>query len=265
HAARILARQGNRVTLFEASGELGGQMRYSARVAADYGYLVTYLTGQMKKRNVDVRLGAPVTAETVAELRPDAVVVATGARGGLNFWPIKGRPRTFDLFTAMDRPDDDWEDRVVIAGADSESCFLALYIAGRGAEVHVVDPKIVFSDDKMSPGRDLLMMSLEQLPTVLLRRETTVEEIGEGYVLLQKQGGYERLEGVGSVVIGGRTANNALYEQLVAAFPELEVYNIGDSVEPRDLYHASGEAAEAAESIRLRALETRAPSAGTGR
>ena len=33
----------------------------------------------------------------------------------------------------------------MIIGGDSESCFLALYIAGRGAEVHVVEPKTVFS------------------------------------------------------------------------------------------------------------------------
>lgn len=175
-----------------------------------------------------------------------------GAKGGLRFWPIKGSPRLFDLFSSLDRSDGDWEDRVVVAGADSESCFLALYIAGRGAEVHVVDPKSVFSDDKLSPGRDLLMMSLEALPTVHLRRETSIEEIGEGYVVLQKNGDYERLEGVGSVVIGGRVAENSLYERIVAELPDQNVYNIGDSVEPRDVYCASHEAANVAELIRLK-------------
>ncbi len=123
----------------------------------------------------------------------------------------------------MDRPDEDWEDRVIVAGGDSESCFLALYIAGRGAEVHVVNPAAAFSQDKMSPGKDLLMMALEALPTVHLRPETTVEEIGEGYVVLQKQGAFERLDGVGSAVIGGRTANNALYEQIAAALIAMPV------------------------------------------
>src|SRR5262249_52374653 len=89
------------------------------------------------------------------------------------------------------------------------------------------------------------------IPSVQLRYETSIEEIGEGYVLLQKQGDFERLEGVSSVVIGGRVANNTLYEQLVQGFPDLEIYNIGDSVEPRDVYHASAEAAEVAEKIRL--------------
>ena len=255
HAARILARQGHQVSLFEGVGELGGQMRYSSRVAEDYGYLVTYLAGQMKKLKIDVHLKTWVDLGTIRQLRPEVVVVATGAKAGMSFWPVKGKPRLFDLFSSMDRPDEEWEDRVVIAGGDSESCFLALYIAGRGAEVHVVEPGSEFSTDKMSPGKDLLMMALKALPTVQLRADTTVEEIGEGYVLLQKQGSYERLKGVGSTVIGGRTANNSLYEQIRAELPDLQVYNIGDSVEPRDVYRASHEAAEVAERIRLRVLE----------
>lgn len=258
HAARILSEQGVRVSLFEASGELGGQMRYSSRVAADYGYLVTYLAGQMKKLDVDVHLNTRADVKTIRELDPDAVIVATGARGPVSFWPIKGGPRIFDLFSALDRPEEEWQGRVVIAGGDSESCFLALYLAGRGADVYVVDPKIVFSEDKLSPGRDLLMMALEALPSVELRKETTVEEIGDDYVLLQKHGNFEKLDGVNSFVIGGRVANNNLYEQLIDELALLEVYNIGDSVEPRDVYCASHEAADAAELIRCRVEARRA-------
>jgi 2,4-dienoyl-CoA reductase-like NADH-dependent reductase (Old Yellow Enzyme family)/thioredoxin reductase len=251
-AAKILTEQGIRVTLFEASSQLGGQMLYSMRVAPDYGYLVTYLAGQMDRLKVEVRLNTMAYANTIKDLNPDAVIVATGAKAGLSFWPVKGSPRLFDLFSALDRPDEEWEDRVLISGGDSESCFLALYIAGRGAEVHVVDPKSAFSLDKLSPGRDLLMGTLEALSTVHLRKETTVEEIGEDYVLLQTHGQFEKLEGVGSTVIGGRTANNSLYEQLAAEVPGLDVYVIGDSVEPRDVYCASHEAANVAEIIRLK-------------
>jgi hypothetical protein len=79
-------------------------------------------------------------------------------------------------------------------------------------------------------------------------------------VVIQKHGKFERLEDVGSVIIGGRTANNGLYERIAAEAPELDVYNIGDSVEARDVYYASHEAAEAAETIRLKSLERAAES-----
>ncbi|MDP7741361.1 MAG: FAD-dependent oxidoreductase [Lentisphaeria bacterium] len=250
HAARILAEQGNRVHLVEAGDELGGQMRYSSRGAVDYGYLVQYLTRQMDKLGVEVSLGTRADTGLVKSIAPDAVVVATGAVGGIPFCPFKGSPRTFDLFSAMDRPDDDWEDRVVIIGGDSVSCFVALYIAGRGAEVHVVEPGEVFSEDKLSPGRDLLMMALQRLPTIHLRHESTVEEVREGSVLIQSHAKTEQLEDVGSVVIGDRRSDNCLYDALIADDPELEIYNIGDSVAPRDIYCASHEAAEVAELIR---------------
>lgn len=256
HTARILTEQGVRVSLFEASNKLGGQMLYSSRVAADYKYLVTYLAGQMKKLGVDVRLNTRADLKTIRDLNPDAVVVATGARESLSFWPIKGDPRIFNLFSAFDRPKEEWQGRVVIAGGDSESCFLALYIAGLGAEVSVVDPKIVFSDNKLSPGRDLLMMALEARPSIALRRETTIEEIGDDYVLLQKHGQFEKLEGISAFVVGGRIADNDLYEQLTTELAPLEIHNIGDSVEPRDVYSASHEAAEVAELVRCR-LEAR--------
>jgi thioredoxin reductase len=183
----------------------------------------------------------------------DAIVVATGARAGLAFAPVVGSPTLFDVFSAFDRADDEWNGRVVVVGGDSQSCFLALYLAGRGAEVHVVEPKREFSWDKMSPGKDLLMRAIGKLPTITLRPETTVEEIGTSSVLLQSHGEHERLVDVESTVVGGRVANNALYEAILEWSPESDVYNVGDSVEPRDVFCASHEAADAAQLIGLRA------------
>ena len=251
-AARILALQGNHVTLHEQHESLGGQMRYSSKVAADYGHLVTYLAGQLEALPVDLRLGSTVDLDAVVREAPDAIVVATGAREGLVFAPINGSPNLFDLFTALDRAEDEWEGQVVIVGGDSESCFLSLYVAGRGADVHVVEPKPVFSWDKLSPGKDLLMRAINDLPTITLWPETTVEEIGTSSVALQRRGRIERLTDVASVIIGGRVANNSLYEAIRELSPEHEVYNIGDSVEPRDVFCASHEAADVAQLIGLR-------------
>jgi hypothetical protein len=155
----------------------------------------------------------------------------------------------------MDWQDHKSDDRLTITGADSASCYAALYLAPKVREVHIVDPKAVFAGDKLSPGRELLMIALEEVPNIKLRRETTAEEIGEGYAILQNHGELERLEGITTVIVGGRRANNQLYEQLIEENPKLEIYNIGDSVEPREVYHASAEAAIVAERIRLRALD----------
>ena len=251
-AARLLARQGHTVTLFEGSDCLGGQVLYSSRVAEDYLYLVDYLSSQIAGLGVQIYLGVEVDARAITDLRQDAVVLATGAVGGLHYFPISGEVTVLDMFSAFDRPEQDWEDEnVLMVGGDAEACILALYLAANGADVHVVEPDHGFSLNTESPGRDLLMLALETLPVVHLRAETTVEEVGEGYAILQHAGQFERMEGVASVVVGGRVSNNRLFEELSRSAPDLETYNIGDSVEPRDIFSASHEAATVAELIRL--------------
>lgn len=254
-AARILAEEGHRVTVHEASGELGGQMRYSSRVMPDYGKLTPSLAAQLRKLKVEIRLDSHMDAAGVERSGAEVIVIATGASGGLRLWPVKEGALVFDLFSAMDRPLSAWKNKVVIAGGDSESCFVAIHLARGGVEVHVIEPGAVFSANKMSPGRELLMMAVGKLPAIHLHPETTIEEVGGDNVLLQKHGVTERLSDVGGVVAGGRVANNQLYEELIARQPHLEVYNIGDSVSPRDVYSASAEAAGVAELIRSSALD----------
>ncbi|MCW2952194.1 MAG: NemA3 [Conexibacter sp.] len=261
-AARILRRQGHDVHLYEAEQELGGQVRYSSRVAEDYGYFTTWLTTQLRKLDVDVHLGETLDAAAVERLQPDAVVVATGARGGDVYAPVVGDGTRFDLFSALDRPDDEWDGDVAIVGGDSESAFLALYIAGRGATVHVIEPDAQISLDKDAPARDILIGMLEALPTVHIHTETTAEEIGADSVLIQRHGEFERLDGLESVVFGGRIARNGLYEDLMMTDPSYEVYAIGDCVAPHDILRASHDAAEVAELIRLKSAVAASDQAG---
>ncbi len=251
-AARLLAEQGNKVTLYEKGSELGGQFRYSSKAADDYASFPRYLIGQIKKLNVDIHMNTAVDYDLIRKEDPDAVIIATGILPGIQFCPVVGNAKTFNLFTSIDRDDDEWEDEVVIIGGDFAICFAALYVAGRGAEVTIVEPNSTIAFDKHSPAKDLLIKALTDLPTVHVRTESSVEEVGEGYVLIQHDGKIERKE-CGSAVFGGRVPNNHLYDEIKQRAPELEVYNIGDSVLPRLVYEATQEAWKAVERICLKA------------
>ena len=252
-AARLLATQGHNVSLHERERSLGGQMRHSARIAPDYAALVDYLARQLHELRVDVRLGSTVDAASLVADPVDAIVLATGASGGDWYCPVIGSPHTFDLFGALERDDGEWDERVVIVGGDAESCYLATLVAGHGGEVHIVEPDRSFALNKAAAGRGPLLERLHRLPTVHLQPESTVEEVGEGYVVVQSKGSAVRLDDVDTVVIGGRVSRNDLTEELGALAPELELYPIGDGVKPRDMYVASHEAADAAQLISLRA------------
>jgi 2,4-dienoyl-CoA reductase (NADPH2) len=94
-AARVAALRGHRVTLCDKERRLGGTAFFSSLVYEPNGELVEYLAGQLRKHAVDVRLGREVTRELVEELRPDAVVIAVGARRELPRLPGADRPNVF--------------------------------------------------------------------------------------------------------------------------------------------------------------------------
>jgi 2,4-dienoyl-CoA reductase-like NADH-dependent reductase (Old Yellow Enzyme family)/NADPH-dependent 2,4-dienoyl-CoA reductase/sulfur reductase-like enzyme len=79
-AARVAALRGHRVTLLERSDRLGGTLFFAALAYPENGRLLDYLVGQVKTLPIEVRLSCPATPALVASLRPDAIIVATGAR-----------------------------------------------------------------------------------------------------------------------------------------------------------------------------------------
>ncbi|MDX2380652.1 MAG: FAD-dependent oxidoreductase [Acidimicrobiia bacterium] len=81
-AARIARIRGHRVTLLEASDRLGGTVWFSQLTTPANGPLIDWLTGELARLEVVVRLGVRADRAAVAALRPDAVVVATGASRG---------------------------------------------------------------------------------------------------------------------------------------------------------------------------------------
>src|SRR5262249_2244649 len=81
-AARMAARRGHRVTLFEASEGLGGQLRALCRAPARESYreVVRWLASEAARAGVEIRLRTEATPDRLLVENVEAVVVATGAR-----------------------------------------------------------------------------------------------------------------------------------------------------------------------------------------
>ncbi len=80
-AAATAAERGHDVTLYEKTGQLGGQALLAQMLPdrAEFGGIVTNLTREMEFCGVRVERGAEVDAATVEREVPDAVIIATGA------------------------------------------------------------------------------------------------------------------------------------------------------------------------------------------
>ena len=80
-AAVVAAERGHDVVLYEKSRRLGGQALLAQALPgrSEFGGLITNLEREVERYGVDVRTNTSVTAATMLDSRPDAVVVATGA------------------------------------------------------------------------------------------------------------------------------------------------------------------------------------------
>jgi 2,4-dienoyl-CoA reductase-like NADH-dependent reductase (Old Yellow Enzyme family) len=108
-AAVEAAARGHEVTLCEAGAQLGGQVLLAQRLPgrAEFGGLVTNLEQELDKFGAEVRLNTRVDAALVSQLKPEAVIIGTGAKPFTP--PIEGREEghvveAWDVLAAKARP-----------------------------------------------------------------------------------------------------------------------------------------------------------------
>ena len=147
-AARVAAERGHDVTLYEAAGQLGGQLALATKAAwrEPLSGIARYQELQLRKLGADIRLGVEATAETVEAEAPDVVIAATGARAS------KGDFIGDDLaVTAWDV----LEGRVALAesalvyddGLNYTGATAAAFMAERGTAVELATPDRLVSED----------------------------------------------------------------------------------------------------------------------
>lgn len=80
-AAYVLAKRGHQVTLVEKEDQLGGQMRLACRAPhkQELSKWMVYLQHECKKYPIDLRLNCEADPSLIETLKPDAVILSTGA------------------------------------------------------------------------------------------------------------------------------------------------------------------------------------------
>jgi 2,4-dienoyl-CoA reductase-like NADH-dependent reductase (Old Yellow Enzyme family) len=150
-AAWVAAARGHEVTLLERGDELGGKIRLAQRLPGreELADFADWRVGECERRSVDVRLGVDAGVHDIADLAPDAVVVATGGRattdGASKFhpMPVPGGDLSFVLDHERALVDaGELGGRIVILDAVGhiEAIGLGELLAAGGAEVTVACP-----------------------------------------------------------------------------------------------------------------------------
>lgn len=128
-AARTAALRGHEVHLHEATRRLGGQVAIAATAPfrSDIGAITEWLTGEIERLGVTIRLSSMVDPDVVAEEASDELIIATG-----------GSPRRdgFQLATPV----------APIPGFDLPHVYASWDVFGFGGRARLEDPAVVFDD-----------------------------------------------------------------------------------------------------------------------
>lgn len=257
--ARVASLRGHDVILMEKERYLGGNVELLANTSLNYEFrnLVEYLSLQMSKLDVDVRVCKEVVPQDIGDIQPDAVILAAGSTMSIPD-AAKGK---LAVMTHMDALKNIYTigKKAVIQGLGYGS-ELAIELAEKGHEVTVfgkakeIGSNIVplrrfyivkrLTDLEIARGDGDLPITNTDNPTVLTG--TKLLDITKRDVIVQRSGEDEpiSIQYDTFIVSMGRRANNQLYDQLKDKVAEIhkigDCNNIGEIVEAMEEAHNLG-------------------------
>ena len=256
-AARVAALRGHEVTLCEREEKLGGQVNLASvpPFKQEISQVIKYLSRQARKAGVKLELGKEVTPELVDELKPDVVIVATGAS------PLRpsGMPG-IDKETVVTA----WDvlagkaaataRNVVIVGGGLVGCETADLMAETTDNLAVAPTDVTVLEmlddvalDGMAEARHLLLERLHAKRVRILTKAEVTEILDDGVVFV-RNGQQESIRGAENVILAmGARALDDLSASIKDKVDEVHV--IGDAKEPQRVLQATAAAAEVARKI----------------
>lgn len=247
-AARVSALRGHKVTLFEASDKLGGQLLVAGqpKFKADDLALAAYYTNELARLGVDVRLNTKVDEAAIDALKPDGLFIAEGSTAVVP--PIPGVENAVlagDVLTSKVEA----KDHVVVIGGGLVGCELSLHLAQNGKHVTIVEalPDILKSGIHLPPMNEWMLRDLLAFNNVTIKASATVTNIAADGVTIIEDGNEEVIATDQSVIAVGYRSRHDLFDQLRNKYAH--VYNLGDSRQVRNIRGAIWDAYEVARNL----------------
>ena len=244
-AAEIAARRGHQVILYEAQDQLGGQFLLAAipphkQVLREF---ITYLWKQIDKVGVKTVLNKPFDLKLLERERPDAAIIATGAKPLIP--EIEGIQKTkvFNIWEALSKPGSLGQ-KVLVLGGGGVGAEVADFLSEKGKKVTLVEMREAIALDLVVHLQHYLNLRLKNKEVQVLT-STKALRFEEDGLWVEDPQGTRKLTGFDSVVISmGSVSNVGLAEGVKKRVSQVLV--VGDAEKPREVMEALQEAEEAA-------------------
>jgi len=228
-AARIARLRGHRVSLYDQQKKLGGQINLAVIPPhkEELKNILEYLSYQMKALRISVKLGVRVDSGMIQKIKPDVVVIATGAKPILPSFEGSLPPKLLTPQEVLEKRLPKEESFLVIGGG-SLGCELAEYLAEKGKKVSVVEILGQIALDAESNARKLLTQRLAEKKVPLYTRSRVQKFEGNRACGVNESG--ERFEVPADVVVAAMGAQPVplIPKGLEKMRPAPEIYTIGD-------------------------------------
>ena len=250
YAAFACAKRGHKVTLLEKNAELGGNFRIAAYPTGK-GQLTEAIRSMIvhcEEEKVDLRVNTEATEELLKELKPDAIILATGSNPLI--LPIPGL-KECGYITAQDMLDGKGSvgKKVLVVGGGMVGCEAAEYLAERGHEVGIIEMKDIIAADVTKENRRYMFENFEAHKVLLCpgAKVSTFYTDGVDYSLADGTEG--SLRGYDNIILAmGSRSNTALKETCEQVADKVLV--IGEALKaPGNAVLATGDALAAALEI----------------
>ncbi|MGY1683223.1 FAD-dependent oxidoreductase [Geodermatophilus sp. SYSU D01176] len=252
-AARRAARRGNRVTLLEERPRLGGRARTAGlrRGRQRWDLYLDWLDAELRDLGVDIRLGAPATADTIAALAPDSVVLATGSRPRRTSWHDSGVAvaDADEVIVAPPVPRGSGAVTIVDAEGGFTAPTAAEALVGAGWTVRIITD-LAYVAATVDPTQVWFVRRRLKKAGVDLQGRVELVRDREGWGLLDLESDDRRAVAAPDLIVlaGHRTARDDLFRTLVEALPRTPIRRVGDALAPRSLRDAVAEGAAAGDT-----------------
>lgn len=229
-AAMTAAGRGHSVTLYEKSGELGGQLLAEQYIPfkKDMYNFVKVLKGRLGKSGVDVRLNTELTAEQAAAENADVIITAIGAKQVVPQIPGIDNAKVVGL-EALHQPTPALGQKVVILGGGLVGSECAIYLDSLGKDVTIVEMQDDWAPDAYFMHKTAMTIAMRD-SNIKIHVSTRANAVTEQGLVCETPRGEITLEADSILLAAGMKADRAAADSFFNAAPR--VFETGDCIKP---------------------------------